>query len=130
RMQVTERSAAALVDPTIIDTLPPELTFVSVDSLTYNNIPVAEQPAAAPTFSSGPPLKWQWSGWTLNPPATGVREIVIHITAQVNNFVAPNTYANSASFLSDSTGMICESGAQVDGSDLDTDGNTTEAVCQ
>ena len=156
-LRYTERSSSDLIDPTLVDVLPDNLEFVSWDSIAYGNVPVVDR--VEPNLevlnnftvdgtTHATVLRWTWqdpapagsvdingnpgvsNAWTLTPPPTGNRDIVVRYTVRVRAGTPPGNYNNLGKLLTDSPGNSCEiSATNVDVDDLDGDGDTTETVC-
>lgn len=131
-VEVTERSSAPLIDPTILDTLPPTADFVFVRNGTaqLDGVDLATQP----TFSqAGNQLKWEFTGLTINPLPLGSRFLTVEFFARVPRGQAPGTYTNNLYTVTDSVDALCENGTQVQDSangDVDNDSDPTDPACQ
>lgn len=132
-VEVTERSSAPLINPTIQDTLPPEFTFVRNGTATLDGtaLPAAQQP----TFSqAGQVLTWAWNNpspaLTINPLALGSRYLTVEFYGYIPRGQAPGTFTNDLYTVTDSVDVVCETGTQQgDSGDVDSDGSTTDPAC-
>ncbi|NWF71026.1 MAG: carboxypeptidase regulatory-like domain-containing protein [Chloroflexi bacterium] len=133
-VEITERSSAPLINPTIRDILPAGLIFVrnGTAQLDGANLPAAQQP----TFTqSGANLTWEWNNptpaLTINSLVLGSRFLTVEFFARVPAGQSEGTYTNDLQVATDSIDVVCEVGSTLtDGADLDGDGNTTEPVCR
>lgn len=133
-VEVTERSSAPLIDPTIQDTLPAATDFVFVRNGTarLDGTPVAQQP----TFTQvGQVLTWAWNNpsptLTVNPLPLGSRFLTVEFFGYVPRGQTPGSYINNLYVVTDSVDALCEIPTQVtDSADIDGDLNTTEFACE
>ncbi|MCC6259522.1 MAG: hypothetical protein IT311_01565, partial [Anaerolineales bacterium] len=134
-VELTERSSAALINPTIQDTLPAG-GFVFVRNGTARLDGVALPLGQQPTFTqAGNLLTWAWNNpspaITINPLILGSHSLTVEFYGYVPRGQAPGTYTNDLHAVTDSGDVICEIGTQIqDTTDIDGDGNTTEVVCR
>ncbi len=143
-VDVTERSSAPLNGLTIQDTLPAGLIFVRQGDITFDGNPLPATGTgydveASPTFTqSGQDLTWTWNNSTetsptlyIEPLEYGSHTVTVEIFARVPPGTLPQDYVNTLYSVTDSDSVICEVGSTLtDGSDLDSDSNTAETVCQ
>jgi LPXTG-site transpeptidase (sortase) family protein len=137
-VEVTERSSAPLINPTIQDTLPAASDFVFVRNgiaqLDGVNLPANQQPA----FSrAGQVLTWAWNNpspaLTITPLTLGSHFLTLEFYARIPRGQAPNTYTNNLYTVTDSVDAVCENGTQVQDSangDVDGDGDPTDPACR
>ena len=139
RLRLSERAGAGdqIVNPTMIDTLPPELEFVSWDAVTFDNVPGGPHPM--PFFRQvGTTLQWYWAAAPLagseeaapvglpgTVPASGSsaftmtangtdQDVTVRFTVRIAPNVAPNPvpappYSNTG-YLIGPSDPICENG--------------------
>lgn len=138
-VELTERSSAPLINPTILDTLPDNLIFVRSGDVRLNGTLLSTAvPSASVSFThSGPnpgagqTLLWEINNLTIPELDLGSQILTIEFFARIPRGQAQGTRTNNLSVVTDSVDVICENGTQsTDGSDLDSDTNTTEATCQ
>ncbi|MCE9645064.1 MAG: DUF11 domain-containing protein [Chloroflexi bacterium] len=132
-VEVTERSSAPLIDPTILDTLPSTTDFIFVrngtaqlDGVDLATQPVFSQPAADK-------LQWDFPGLTINPLPLGSHFLTVEFFARIPRGQAPGTYTNNLYTVTDSVDALCENGTQVEDSvngDVDGDNDLTDPACQ
>ncbi len=140
-VEVTERSSAPLINPTIQDTLPdtagvPDLFFVRNGTAKLDGVPLAA--AQQPAFNSaGQVLTWTWNNprpaLTINPLPLGSHFLTVEFYARVPRGQSPGTYTNDMYTTTDSVDAICENGTQVNDAsngDVDIDGDPTDPACQ
>ncbi len=137
-VEITERSSAPLVNPTIQDTMPAASDFIFVRNGTAQldgvDLPAAQQP----TFTQvGQVLTWAWNNpspaLTINPLSLGSRFLTVEFFARIPRGQAPNTYTNTLYTVTDSIDAVCENGTQVQDSangDVDGDGDATDPACR
>lgn len=135
-VEITERSSAPLINPTIQDTLPAAADFIFVRNGTAQldgvNLPAAQQP----TFTqSGQVLTWSWNNpspsLTINPLALGSRYLTVEFFARIPRGQAPGTYINNLYTTTDAVDVYCENGTEVnDDGDVDGDGEPMDPGCQ
>jgi len=131
-VEVTERSSAPLIDPTILDTMPPTADFVFVRNgvAQLDGVDLVPQP----TFSQAAnQLKWEFTGLTVNPLPLGSRFLTVEFFARVPRGQAPGTYTNNLYTVTDSVDVLCENGTQVQDSangDVDLDTDPTDPACR
>ncbi|MGJ3237549.1 MAG: SdrD B-like domain-containing protein [Anaerolineae bacterium] len=148
RLRIDERSAAALLQPVIIEALPNNLEYITDTGdpdytdpvVTFTNVQVGEQIAPNLTVNTTPTniegvgydtlLEWRWpAGYELSAPVSGISDINIQFTARVRAGTVPDNYANVAYFLSDSPDLVC-TGSQLDTEDADGDSDSAEDRCR
>ncbi len=132
--ELTERSSAPLINPTIVDTIPAGLIFVrnGMAQLDGANLPAAQQP----TFTQvGNDLTWQWAAGnaiTVNQQVLGSRFLTVEFYARIPRGQAPGPYTNDLTVVTNSVDAYCEVGNMVEDStlgDLDGDGDPTDPAC-
>ncbi len=131
-VELTERSSAPLINPTIRDTLPPGLTFVrnGTAQLDGANLPAGQQP----TFTIvGNDLTWEWNAGnaiTVNQQVLNSRFLTVEFYGRIPRGQAPGPYTNALQVVTDSVDAFCEVGTSpADVGDLDGDGNVAEPTC-
>jgi len=161
RLRLSERARLGdtIVNPSIIDTLPPQLEFVSWDSVTFVNVPGGPHPM--PFFrQTGSNLQWYWQTAPLvgsvQPAPAGLpntvsasgstaftmtangtdQDVIVRFTVRIAPTVAPNPvpdpfYTNTAYFIGPDT-PICENGTLGDETSfgIDDGDGIPEQVCQ
>jgi uncharacterized repeat protein (TIGR01451 family) len=132
-LELTEGSSIDLVNPTISDTLPADLTFVRNGSAYLDGVllPAAQQPSFS---QSGLNLTWTWNNpspaLTISPLDVGSRYLTVEFFARIPRGQAPGPRSNTVAVVNDSVATICEVGSQgTDTIDIDGDANTTEIQC-
>ncbi len=135
-VEVTERSSAPLINPTIFDTLPADLVFVrnGTAQLDGVSLPAGQQP----TFTqSGQNLTWAWNNptpaLTVNPLVLGSQYLTVEFFARIPAGQAPGTRTNNLYVVTDSVDVLCEIPTQVEDSangDVDGDGAPADPACQ
>ena len=130
-VQVTERSSAPLIDPTILDTIPADLVFVRNGTARLDGVALATQP----TFSQpgANQLQWDFPGLTVNPLVLGSRSLTVEFFARIPPGQTPGARTNNMYVVTDSVDALCEIGTQVndnDNGDIDGDGDLTDPACQ
>jgi LPXTG-site transpeptidase (sortase) family protein len=132
-VEVTERSSAPLIDPTIFDTIPADLIFVRNGTAQLDNVdlPAAQQP----TFTqAGQNLTWAWSGsssLTVTPLVLGSRYLTVEFFARIPPGQTPGTRTNNLYVVTDSVDVLCELPTQVpDATDVDGDTDSVEFACE
>jgi LPXTG-site transpeptidase (sortase) family protein len=132
-VEITERSSAPLIDPTILDTLPPTTDFIFVRNgiAQLDGTPLSTQPTfSQPTANQ---LKWDFSGLTVNPLPLGSRFLTIDFYARIPRGQAPGTYTNYMYTVTDSVDALCENGTQEEDSangDVDGDNASADPACK
>lgn len=134
-VDMTERSSAPLIDPTILDTLPDDLIFVREGDALLDGSPLP--PGASVTFTrSGPnpgagqTLLWEFSGLTVPQQALGSSLLTVEFFARIPRGQLPGTRTNDLYVVTDSLDVFCETGSQTtDAGDVDEDTDTAEAAC-
>lgn len=140
-INLTERSSAPLVNPTILDTLPADLVFVRTGDIRLNGVLLSvAAPAATVGFTHSTPngnpgadqtLLWEINNLTIPQLALGSQTLTVEFFARIPRGQLPGTRTNTMQVVTDSLDVICETGGQTpDGDDVDDDGNTAEATCQ
>ncbi len=134
-VEVTERSSAPLINPTIRDTLPAAADFIFVRNGTarLDGVALVEQP----TFTqSGQVLTWAWNTpsptLSVPPPALGSHFLTVEFYGRVPRGQSPGTYINNSYTVTDSVDVLCEIGTQVNDAangDVDGDGDPTDPAC-
>jgi LPXTG-site transpeptidase (sortase) family protein len=140
-VEVTERSSANLVNPTIQDTLPPELVFVQQGTakLDGSDLPAAQQPAFNYDSGTGK-LTWAWNNpspsLTVPPvalPALGSKYLTVDFYARIPPGTPDSTYSNGLYVVTDSVDARCEVGTTEQDStnaDVDLDADATDPACR
>ncbi|HEX2996192.1 MAG TPA: hypothetical protein VHP14_15305, partial [Anaerolineales bacterium] len=153
-IEVTERSSAPLINPTIRDVLPPMDEFIFVRNGAAYLDGVELLGTQKPTFTPGPSdppsrvLTWQWNNLTVNPLPLSSRYLTVEFYGRIPRGQAPGTYTNSLYAVTDSDDVICEVGSTIDDNsdgyvdpslpddptldqrDVDGDGDPTDPACQ
>ncbi|MCS6993061.1 MAG: SpaA isopeptide-forming pilin-related protein, partial [Anaerolineales bacterium] len=138
-VDLTERSSAPLVNPTIRDILPSDLIFVRAGDIRVNGTLLSTAyPAATVTFTrSGPnpgagqTLLWEINNLTIPQQALGSQVLTLEFFARIPRGQLPGTRTNDMFVVTDSMDVLCEIGTQTtDGSDVDGDSNAAEPACQ
>ncbi|GAB4461397.1 MAG: hypothetical protein Kow0070_18910 [Anaerolineales bacterium] len=137
-VEITERSSAPLINPTIQDTLPPATDFVFVRNGTARLDGVDLPPAQQPTFTrTGQVLTWEWNNpspaLTITPLSLGSRFLTVEFFAYIPRGQAPNTYTNDLYVVTDSVDAFCETGTQendANNGDVDGDSDPTDPACR
>ncbi len=131
-VELTERSSAPLINPTIRDTIPAGLIFVRNGTAQLNgvNLPAGQQP----TFTiAGSDLTWEWNAGnaiTVNQQVLGSQFLTVEFYGRVPRGQAPGPYTNNLQVVTDSVDAYCEVGTSpADVGDLDGDGNFGEPTC-
>jgi LPXTG-site transpeptidase (sortase) family protein len=133
-VDMTERSSAPLLDPTILDMLPADLVFVRNGTATLDGGAVVQ-----PTFTQvGQNLKWTWDthlggpGLTVPTQALGSHLLQVEFFARIPRGQAPGMRTNNLYVTTDSLDVLCEiAGTQsTDTGNIDGDGNSAEAACK
>jgi len=131
-VELTERSSAPLINPTIRDTIPAGLIFVRNGTAQLNgaNLPVGQQP----TFTqAGNNLTWEWNvgnAITVNQQVLGSQFLTVEFYGRIPRGQAPGPYTNNLQVVTDSVDAYCEVGTSpADTTDLDGDGNVAEPTC-
>lgn len=135
-LEMTERSSASLINPTILDTLPADLIFVRAGNARLNNAPLP--PGATVTFThSGPnpgagqTLLWEFAGLTIPQQPLNSNIITVEFFARIPRGQSPGSRTNIMQAATDSLDVFCENGfTEIDTTDMDSDGNTTEKTCR
>ncbi|MBL8088893.1 MAG: sortase [Anaerolineales bacterium] len=139
RVELTERSSAPLINPTILDTLPNDLIFVRQGDVRVNGVLLSTAyPSATVSFmQSGPnpgagqTLLWEINNLTIPQLALSSQVLTVEFYARIPRGQAPGSRTNTIFATTDSLDVMCEIGTQTtDSSDIDGDGNTTEPACQ
>lgn len=136
RVEITERSSVALINPTIQDTLPAASDFIFVRNGTAQLDGVDLLPGQQPTFTqSGQVLTWSWDSssppFVVNPLPLGSHVLTVEFYARIPRGQAPGTYTNNLYTTTDSEDVFCENGTQVnDDGDVDQDGDPIDPACQ
>ncbi|HET9912201.1 MAG TPA: hypothetical protein VFQ13_09950, partial [Anaerolineales bacterium] len=137
-VEITERSSAPLVNPTIQDTLPVATDFIFVRNGTARLDGVALPGAQQPTFTqAGRVLTWAWNdpspALTINPLALGSRYLTVEFFGYVPRGQSPGTYTNDLYVVTDSEDVLCEIGTTEEDStsgNVDGDTDTTDPACR
>ncbi|MBN1304062.1 MAG: DUF11 domain-containing protein [Anaerolineales bacterium] len=127
---VTERSSEPLIDPTILDTLPPDLIFVRNGTARLDGTPLAIQPVFSQPAADQ--LMWEFTGLSVDPLPLNDRQLTMEFFARVPRGQAPGTYTNNLYTVTDSVDAYCEIGTQVEdqaNGDVDGDGDITDPAC-
>ena len=133
-VEVTERSSAPLINPTIRDTLPADLVFVRNGIAQLDGVPLGTQP----TFTQvGQSLTWAWNNpsptLTVNPLTLGSRYLTVEFFARIPRGQTPGSRTNNLYVVTDAVDALCETGTQVQDSangDVDGDADATDPACQ
>lgn len=134
-VEVTERSSAPLVNPTIRDTLPADLVFVRNGTAQLDGVDLP--PAQQPTFTqAGQVLTWAWNNpspaLTVNPLPLGPSRLTVEFFARIPRGQTEGARTDNLYVVTDSVDAICETGTQVQDSangDVDGDGDATDPAC-
>lgn len=135
-VEITERSAAQLINPTIQDTLPAATDFVFVRNGTarLDGVALPDQPYFT---QAGQVLTWAWNNpspaLAVNPLTLGSRYLTVEFFGYVPRGQAPGTYTNDLYVVTDSVEAFCENGTQEDdqtNGDVDGDGDATDNACR
>lgn len=147
-------SGSNLVNPTMVDLLPPELVFVSWDSFNAVNANGSVVNPYLDITPAGPNslLRWSWSGspppgavqlsgapaggpnsMTLNPPTNtpdGETRLEVVFTARVADLTPASTYNNNFQSSAEAPISFCWlTGSTPDGLDIDRDSLVAEPNC-
>ncbi len=120
RVELTERSSAPLVDPTILDTLPDDLIFIRAGDVRLNGtlLSVAE-PGAVVNFTNSQPngnpgadqtLLWEITNLSVPELALGSQVLTVEFFARIPRGQLPGTRTNELFVDTDSVDVICENG--------------------
>ncbi len=137
-VDMTERSSAPLVDPTIRDTLPDDLIFVRFGNVRLNN---AALPGGAtvtttrsgPNPGTGQTLLWEFSGLTVNETPLGSNVLTVEFFARIPRGQLPRTRTNDLYVVTDSDDVYCEIGTQVNDAtngNVDSDSEDPDNACE
>lgn len=124
RVELTERSSAPLINPTILDTLPDDLIFVRAGAVRLNGILLADaEPAAVVTFTHSQPngnpganqtLQWQITNLTVPELELGNQVLTVEFFARIPRGQLPGSRTNEMFVDTESDDVICENGAPRD----------------
>lgn len=124
RVELTERSSAPLVDPTILDTLPDDLIFVRAGDVRVNGTLLSTAyPAAVVNFTNNQPngnpganqtLQWQITNLSIPELELGSQVLTVEFFARIPRGQLPGTRTNELFVDTNSPDVICETGAPRD----------------
>ncbi|MEM7531643.1 MAG: SdrD B-like domain-containing protein [Chloroflexota bacterium] len=157
RSTLRRESSAPMVNPTVVDLLPPEMELITWDEVRFVNIPddnrVMPNLEIIPNFTAEGHtlLRWTWAStiptnsiqfdgspgvanpWTVAPAVsgTGYRDAYAEIryTARIVAGTTPGRYTNVANLFTENSTPNCQDDLSTDTQDLDGDGDTTEQIC-
>ncbi|WKZ34688.1 MAG: sortase [Anaerolineales bacterium] len=117
-VDMTERSSAPLVNPTILDTLPDDLIFVRDGNVRLNGAPLPGGASvnftrSGPNPGAGQTLLWEFSGLTVNEQLLGSNLLTVEFFARIPRGQLPGTRTNTLSVDTDSVEIYCEIGTRV-----------------
>ncbi len=140
-------STGPTINPVVIDLLPEEFEFISWDSVTGLGGENAPSLIITEDYNATGRTRLYFS-WANPAPAGSIKldgsdaaggdtsasfaegsDVRINFTARVKSGTPAGNYTNEAQYLDNSPRFSCDAGGQVDATDLDSDGITTEELC-
>jgi fimbrial isopeptide formation D2 family protein len=122
RVELTERSSAPLINPTILDTLPADLVFVRAGDVRVNGDLISTAyPAAVVNFTNSQPsgnpganqtLQWQITNLTIDELELGSEVLTVEFFARIPRGQLPGARTNSLFVDTASEDVICETGTE------------------